>query len=221
MVHFVQAAYLRCFLRSAIQQAGVRLAPFVAVLNQDGALPFITASMTATQTLTLSEKQSSTGQSLPPFVTSGRTRTAEPSHTSKKRKRSELGAANGGTMAPRTPVDHDGSPSEESARNAQTDSAEVLSHAAARKRRKQGAKTANLEVAQDGVPPIPTQKNTSGVRRKDKSISTKRQNSVWVGNLSFQTTQANVKRFFQFVGEVTRIHMPMKSDGGNRGYGVR
>ncbi|KAG7097439.1 hypothetical protein E1B28_004784 [Marasmius oreades] len=51
-----------------------------------------------------------------------------------------------------------------------------------------------------------------------------RQNSVWVGNLSFKTTPADLRTFFDGVGEITRIHMPMKPGtrpgmkGENRGF---
>ena len=38
----------------------------------------------------------------------------------------------------------------------------------------------------------------------------KRQNSVWVGNLSYKTTPVSLRGFFEGVGEITRIHMPMK-----------
>jgi hypothetical protein len=184
------------------------------------------ASMTATQTLTLSATESS-GQSSPPFKTSApaeRTRAAESSRKSKKRKRSEFGVANEGTTAPRTSADRRVSSPEELVDKARTDSPEVLSHAASRKRRKQEAKAADIKIALDDAPLVSPKKNRSGDQRKDKSISTKRQNSVWVGNLSFQTTQASIKRFFQPAGEITRMHMPMKFEGGNpmnRGYGVR
>lgn len=39
----------------------------------------------------------------------------------------------------------------------------------------------------------------------------KRQNSVWVGNLAFKTTPDALRGFFDGVGEITRIHMPMKA----------
>ena len=38
----------------------------------------------------------------------------------------------------------------------------------------------------------------------------KRQNSVWVGNLSFKTTPEALRAFFAGCGEITRVHMPMK-----------
>ncbi|KAF7352416.1 hypothetical protein MVEN_01206100 [Mycena venus] len=52
----------------------------------------------------------------------------------------------------------------------------------------------------------------------------KRQNSVWVGNLTFKTTPENLTEFFKEVGEITRINMPTKAPNApgakaeNRGY---
>lgn len=43
------------------------------------------------------------------------------------------------------------------------------------------------------------------------SKKAKRQNSVWVGNLSFKTTTDALRGFFDGVGEITRIHMPMRA----------
>lgn len=57
-------------------------------------------------------------------------------------------------------------------------------------------------------------------------VPMKRQNSVWVGNMSFKTTQEDLRSFFGEVGEVTRINMPRKRAAGpslkpeNRGYVV-
>ncbi|KAJ7639274.1 hypothetical protein FB45DRAFT_1001197 [Roridomyces roridus] len=56
------------------------------------------------------------------------------------------------------------------------------------------------------------------------AVPPKRQNSVWVGNLSFKTTTENLTDFFKDVGEVTRVNMPTKAAGGpgmkpvNRGF---
>ncbi|KAG6379012.1 hypothetical protein JVT61DRAFT_13303 [Boletus reticuloceps] len=38
----------------------------------------------------------------------------------------------------------------------------------------------------------------------------KHQNSIWVGNLSFWTTQDALRGFFDGVGTITRVHMPMR-----------
>jgi RNA recognition motif-containing protein len=45
-------------------------------------------------------------------------------------------------------------------------------------------------------------------------VSTKRQNSVWVGNMSFKTTLDDLRTFFGGVGEITRINMPTKAPAG-------
>jgi len=45
-------------------------------------------------------------------------------------------------------------------------------------------------------------------------VSTKRQNSVWVGNMSFKTTQEDLRAFFEGIGEITRINMPTKTPVG-------
>lgn len=44
--------------------------------------------------------------------------------------------------------------------------------------------------------------------------SGKRQNSVWVGNMTFKTTPEALKEFFSGAGEITRVHMPMKAAAG-------
>jgi hypothetical protein len=48
----------------------------------------------------------------------------------------------------------------------------------------------------------------------DKGL--KRQNSIWVGNLSFKTTEGNLKAFFKDrgVGDITRVNMPTKASKG-------
>ena len=63
-----------------------------------------------------------------------------------------------------------------------------------------------------------TSKKKNGKEKKKKSDESesqpKRQNSVWVGNLSFKTTEEALKNFFDGVGEITRVHMPKKSNPG-------
>ncbi|KAF8625595.1 hypothetical protein AX15_005293 [Amanita polypyramis BW_CC] len=44
--------------------------------------------------------------------------------------------------------------------------------------------------------------------------SAKRQNSVWVGNLSYKTTVNDLRTYFVGIGEITRINMPTKSTSG-------
>ncbi|KAH8113327.1 RNA-binding domain-containing protein [Phellopilus nigrolimitatus] len=65
--------------------------------------------------------------------------------------------------------------------------------------------------------------STEAARTKEKKDKTgkdvlpKRQNSVWVGNLTFRTTPDMMRTFFEGVGEITRVHMPMKSVLGGAG----
>lgn len=95
----------------------------------------------------------------------------------------------------------------------------VLSHAERRRRKKEQKLATKLE--EEGSA-------TKKRKLKDGSakavVQTKRQNSVWVGNMSFKTTQENLRTFFADVGEITRINMPTKAVTGpglkpeNRGY---
>ncbi|KZW04294.1 hypothetical protein EXIGLDRAFT_663804 [Exidia glandulosa HHB12029] len=107
------------------------------------------------------------------------------------------------------PVDDDASSSSDSDSASEhgddsDNEVEVLSHAAQRKRKKQLAKAVD-ESAPDSVPP-----KVSVSSRPATDTLAKRQNSVWVGNLSFRTTPAQLRTFFDGVGEITRVHMPMK-----------
>ncbi|KAH7887434.1 hypothetical protein F5I97DRAFT_828079 [Phlebopus sp. FC_14] len=85
----------------------------------------------------------------------------------------------------------------------------VLSHA---ERRRQKKKELNVQK------PFKKRKLSDGTAVKSTSTSKpttdktkpKRQNSVWVGNLSFWTTQDALRGFFDGVGEMTRVHMPMR-----------
>ncbi|KAG7447611.1 RNA-binding domain-containing protein [Guyanagaster necrorhizus] len=64
----------------------------------------------------------------------------------------------------------------------------------------------------------------SKAKKAKLDVSGKRQNSVWVGNLSYKTTTDALRTFFEGVGEVMRIHMPTKPSakpgvrGENRGF---
>ncbi|KAF8592759.1 hypothetical protein K439DRAFT_1324152 [Ramaria rubella] len=109
------------------------------------------------------------------------------------------------------------SPSSDEDDKEATEAAQVLSHAAQRKLKRKEireAKGAKLEPApvEDTAPP-------------------KRQNSVWVGNLAFKTTDQSLRAFFQRhirVCEVTRVNLPTKTGkdvsggkgmrGENRGF---
>src|SRR5882757_1372908 len=74
----------------------------------------------------------------------------------------------------------------------------VLSHAERRRRKKEQKLAAKLEEEEGST--------TKKRKLKDGSakavVSLKRQNSVWVGNMSFKTTQENLRTFFADVGEI-------------------
>ncbi|KAF5388410.1 hypothetical protein D9615_000654 [Tricholomella constricta] len=83
----------------------------------------------------------------------------------------------------------------------------VLSHAERRKQKK-AEKLKEKEQEKEGL--------TSKKRKLEngKSVpvpAVKRKNSVWVGNMSFKTTQENLRTFFKDAGEVVRIFMPTKA----------
>jgi RNA recognition motif-containing protein len=79
----------------------------------------------------------------------------------------------------------------------------ALSHAERRRQKKRG----NQSGKED--------KPSEAKKRKVTAGAAKRQNSVWVGNLCFKTTLEALKGFFDGVGEITRVHMPMKATAPN------
>ncbi|OSC98936.1 RNA-binding domain-containing protein [Trametes coccinea BRFM310] len=98
------------------------------------------------------------------------------------------------------------------------DDTPVLSHAEKRRQKKkekrgvsEDADAADDSTGKKGKAKV---KNTAELA---PSKVPKRQNSVWVGNLSFKTTPDALKGFFDGVGEITRIHMPMKMVTGGPG----
>ena len=100
----------------------------------------------------------------------------------------------------------------------------VLSHAERRRRKKELKLTPNLKEEEEGAA---TKKRKLKDGTAKAVVPMKRQNSVWVGNMSFKTTQENLRTFFADVGEITRINMPTKAAAGpglkpeNRGYAHR
>jgi len=94
------------------------------------------------------------------------------------------------------------------------DETPALSHAERRRQKKKEREQKNLNPAikkrklKDGVA------TASSVSKKEK-----RQNSVWVGNLSFKTTTDALRGFFDGVGEITRVHMPMKAGANGENMG--
>lgn len=91
-----------------------------------------------------------------------------------------------------------------------TEDVPVLSHAAKRKHRKAVLKKES----------VPT-KSTSKKEKGDASHPVKRENSIWVGNLCYKTTPESLRRFFDGVGEITRVHLPTKLGNVSPGDAVR
>lgn len=82
----------------------------------------------------------------------------------------------------------------------------VLSHA---EQRRQKRREKQEKLGQ----PAKKRKLPDGSAAATTGAPAKRQNSVWVGNLTFKTTPEALTEFFKEVGEITRIHMPMKAPG--------
>lgn len=101
----------------------------------------------------------------------------------------------------------------------------VISHAQARKERKSQRQKLDptlSEPSPDEANVVRSNTSPSLKSSQHKEIKTRRQNSVWIGNLSFKTSAQQLETFLQFAGEITRVNMPMKAgEGGrseNRGY---
>jgi RNA recognition motif-containing protein len=88
----------------------------------------------------------------------------------------------------------------------------VLSHAAKRKERR-----AVLKIA------LPTESPAKKEKKEGQASShpLKRENSIWVGNLSYKTTPESLRRFFDGVGEITRVHLPTKLGKASLGDSAR
>ena len=100
----------------------------------------------------------------------------------------------------------------------------MLSHAEQRRQKKKQEKAEKeaqaAPAAEDEAPKAKKQKVKNTAELAPSKVP-KRQNSVWVGNLSFKTTPDALRRFFDGVGEITRVHMPMKmASAGPEGKGA-
>lgn len=85
----------------------------------------------------------------------------------------------------------------------------ALSHAERRRQKKKEGRSQKEVV---NAPAAKKRKLKDGVAVSSSiSKKEKRQNSVWVGNLSFKTTPDALRGFFDGVGDITRIHMPMRA----------
>ncbi|KAL5527182.1 hypothetical protein ACEPAG_5973 [Sanghuangporus baumii] len=106
--------------------------------------------------------------------------------------------------------------------NDEQEEAKVLSHKEQRKLRKKQKTLAavSTEPITDSNAPKSSKSQAKEKRRTkergDEQQEGKRQNSVWVGNLSYRTTSDALRAFFidAGVGEVTRVHMPTKGAPG-------
>ncbi|KAF8897873.1 hypothetical protein BD779DRAFT_1608361 [Infundibulicybe gibba] len=85
----------------------------------------------------------------------------------------------------------------------------VLSHAERRRQKKKEKSKAEG----GGESALKKQKLQDGTA-STTTPTPKRQNSVWVGNMSYKTTPEALRTFFEGVGEITRIHMPTKAPAG-------
>jgi RNA recognition motif-containing protein len=99
------------------------------------------------------------------------------------------------------------------------DETPALSHAERRRQKKKEREQKNLKS--DATPATKKRKLMDGVATASSvSKKEKRQNSVWVGNLSFRTTTDALRGFFDGVGEITRVHMPMKAGANGENMGL-
>jgi RNA recognition motif-containing protein len=155
--------------------------------------------------------------STPSPQTTTRTRTPE----GKKRKRYEE----------ETSDEPESSDSEQENISAESVDEPVLSHAAKRKQRRKEQSSGEQDLALSvkkrklkGGSAAPTKLSTKNDHVKVNSQ--KKQNSIWIGNLSFRTTEENIRTFFEerSIGTIIRINLPMKAAKGpglkkeNRGF---
>ena len=90
----------------------------------------------------------------------------------------------------------------------------ALSHAERRRRKKEQKLAAKLKDEEEEGSESATKKRKLKDGSAKAVVPMKRQNSVWVGNMSFKTTQEDLRTFFGDVGEITRINMPTKRAAG-------
>ena len=110
---------------------------------------------------------------------------------------------------------HDSDSSSDSGSDAEEEEEPVLSHAERRRQKKKEERVAKKSAAlANGDTSKKGKEKVQNTAELPPSKVPKRQHSVWVGNLSFKTTPASLRSFFEGVGEITRIHMPMKMAHG-------
>ncbi|CAE6527406.1 unnamed protein product [Rhizoctonia solani] len=146
-------------------------------------------------------------------------KSALPSSTSKKQENQN--STKGETVPAEEPIPISNnalSSDESNVENEAPAEVEVLSHAAQRKAKKRKLK--DMQSVDNVGPASPKSSTKPQFKPNDKPEPPARQNSVWVGNLSFKTTEAQLKNFFADAGEVSRINMPKKLEVG-QGRGMR
>jgi hypothetical protein len=100
---------------------------------------------------------------------------------------------------------------------------QALSHAEKRRQKRKLTRTgADGVLPTDAADKSAKSTKPSKPAKKDDAApalegATRRQNSIWVGNLSFKTTPDGLRKFFDGCGEITRVNMPMKSTSGDAG----
>lgn len=82
----------------------------------------------------------------------------------------------------------------------------ALSHKLQRKlkRKRERGETDDATISK----PKKAKTQTKDKEKTDAAVPIKRENSIWVGNLAYKTTAEDVRKFFDGVGEITRVNMP-------------
>lgn len=91
-----------------------------------------------------------------------------------------------------------------------TEQPTVLSHAERRRQKKRQKQNQLAATSSESSPRKRRKLDDAKVPAADDPRRQKRQHSVWVGNLSFRTTQDALRGFFDGVGTITRVHMPLR-----------
>ncbi|KII95284.1 hypothetical protein PLICRDRAFT_149892 [Plicaturopsis crispa FD-325 SS-3] len=109
----------------------------------------------------------------------------------------------------REPIGDESDSSDNESASEPEDVAEVsaLSHAERRRQKKKAKLDAK---AAKSASKTRTGKEARTGKEDVPAAQGKRQHSVWVGNMTFKTTVEALKGFFDGVGEITRVNMPMK-----------
>ena len=99
----------------------------------------------------------------------------------------------------------DKSKSSKTAADGSDDKAERRS---SKKRKRAAAEISDDPNAQPAKETVAESESVDKKARKKKAK--KGQHGVWIGNLTFATTGAQLREFFNSCGEITRVHLPMQ-----------